>query len=90
MPRSLGDIFNIIVTPNFLSIAGRRNITNISQRYDSFESSTCRIKDILCVTKICYMGCIFVGIQKKFIALALNGITTLEKIRDRTFQIPTN
>lgn len=88
-PRSLADVFNVIVTPNFLFIAVRRNIANIRQLYDTFERSTYRIEGVICVTKIYYMRCIFLGIQKRFIALALNGITILKKIRNRIL-IPIN
>lgn len=77
------------MTPNFLFIAVRRNIANISRLYDTFERSTYRIEGVICVTKIYYMRCIFAGMQKRFIASALNGITTPKKIRDRTL-IPIN
>ncbi|KAJ5462246.1 hypothetical protein N7530_010451, partial [Penicillium desertorum] len=87
--RSLADIFNIIVTPNFLYIAVRRNIANISRLYVTFERSTYRIEGVIYMTKIYYIRYIFVGIQKRFIALALNGITTPKKIRDQTL-IPIN
>ncbi|OQE57444.1 hypothetical protein PENNAL_c0402G12089, partial [Penicillium nalgiovense] len=82
-PRSPADVFNVMATPNFPFIAARRNIANISRLYDTFERSTCMIEDVICVTKICYMRCIFAGMQKRFIASALNGITTPRKIRKK-------
>lgn len=80
--RSHGNVFNVMATPNFPFIAGRRNIASISRLYDTFERSTSRIEGVICVTKICYMRCIFVGMQRRFIALALSGITTPKKILD--------
>jgi hypothetical protein len=73
-----------MATPNFPFTAGRRNTVNISRLYDTSEKTTCKIEGVICVTKICYMRCIFADMQKRFIASALNGITTPKKIRDRT------
>ncbi|KAJ5458813.1 hypothetical protein N7530_010757 [Penicillium desertorum] len=88
-PRSLAHVFNVMVTPNFPFIAVRRNIANISRLYNTFERSTCRIEGVIYMTKIYYIRCIFAGMQKRFIASALNGITTPKKIRDRIL-IPIN
>ena len=77
--RNLSDAINVMATPNFPFIARRRNTANISQLYD-----TCRIEGVRCVTKICYMRCIFAGMHETFIASAPNETTTPKKIQDPT------
>ncbi|KAJ5989691.1 hypothetical protein N7481_004901 [Penicillium waksmanii] len=83
-PKNLEDAFNVTAILCYLFIVEHINMANTNQLYDTFEKSTWRIGDVICVARIFYMKCIFVGMQKMFIVLLPNAITTQKKNQDRT------
>lgn len=83
-PKSLDDVFNVTAILCCLFIVEHTNIANTNQLCDTFEKSTWRIGDVICVAMISYTKCIFEGTQKMFVVLPPNAITTQKKNQDRT------
>ncbi|KAJ5415003.1 hypothetical protein N7509_000101 [Penicillium cosmopolitanum] len=82
--KDLDDVSSVMAIPGCLFIVEHKSIANTNQLCDTFEESTWRIGDVICVARISYTKCIFAGMQKMFIVLLPNAITTQKKSQVRT------
>ncbi|CEJ61914.1 hypothetical protein PMG11_10430 [Penicillium brasilianum] len=83
-PKNLDDVFSVTAIPGCLFIVEHTNMANTNQLCDTFEESTWRIGDVICVVRTSCMKCIFADMQKMFIVLLPNAVITPKKNQDRT------